>query len=148
MTILQVGAIPAPKMGVLDVTFRLFLRIVALGFLVMALQSWGGLIGYSDGGLRRFDQLPPHWQVASASLAVVLPVAALGLWMEAAWGAVIWVVAAGGQVAMHQLFPHWYGERSLLMMLHMVVAATYVAFRIAFLIRGRERARQVSSDSL
>ena len=58
------------------------------------LNYWAMLIGYSFGGAGRFDLLPLPWRVAATSLAVVYPVAALGLWLLVSWGPVLWVVAA------------------------------------------------------
>lgn len=138
---LQVGAIPVPKTGTLDISFRIFLRVVAVSCIYTGLTYWARLIGLTDGGNSRFDLLLPHWQFAAASLAVLMPVAAVGLWMEVSWGAVMWVVAAGGQVLMHQVFWRWFGSQPLVMGLHATVALTYIAFRAAFFIRERERAR-------
>lgn len=146
MAILQVGAIPARKMGTLDVTFRLFLRVVAFGCLVSGLQYWMRLIGFSDAGAFRFDIAPSHWQFAMATLSVVMPVAAVGLWMEVSWGAVIWVLAAGMEIAMHHGLPQWFGQKPLILPLHALVAVTYVGFRIAFLIRARLIEQEARED--
>ena len=105
MAILQIGTAPEAGTGTLESSFRLFMRLVALGCLLAGLQYWGRLIGYSDGGMSRFDLIPSYWQLASASLAVLLPVAAVGLWMQVSWGPVLWVVAAGSEVIMPQGIP-------------------------------------------
>ncbi len=39
--------------------------------------------------------MPVHWQVATVTLAVFFPFAAVGLWMLASWGPVIWVHLRG-----------------------------------------------------
>lgn len=148
MPILQVGAIPVRKTGALDISFRVFLRLVALWCIFTGLSYWARLIGLTDGGNSRFDLLLPHWQFAAASLSVLMPVAAVGLWMEVSWGAVIWVVAAGAQVIMHQFLWRWFGALPLVVGLHAAVALIYIAFRIAFLVRDRIRAGKVRSDSL
>lgn len=148
MAILQVGAIPLRKMGALDISFRLFMRLVAIGCVISALQYWGRLIGYSNEGADRFDLMSVHWQVPSVALAVLMPVAAVGLWMEVSWGAVIWVVAAGSEVLMHTWLADWYGERQMLVGLHLSVAVTYAAFRLARAIRDRGRTTAVTTDSL
>jgi hypothetical protein len=146
MAILQVGAIPARKMGTLDITFRLFLRVVAFGCLVSGLQYWMKLIGFSDHGAYRFDLAPSHWRFVMASLSVLMPVAAVGLWMEVSWGAVIWVLAAGMEIGMYQLLPQWFGEKPLVLALHALVAATYIAFRLAFLVRARLIEKEARED--
>lgn len=148
MAILQVGAIPLRKMGVLDISFRLFMRLVAISCVISGLQYWSLLIGYSNGGASRFDLMAVHWQVPSVALAVLMPVAAVGLWMEVSWGAVIWVVAAGTEVLMHTWLAGWYGEHRMLVGMHLSVALTYAAFRLARAIRDRGRTTAVTTDSL
>ncbi len=148
MAILQIGTAPERGTGTLDASFRLFMRLVALSCLLAALQYWGRLIGYSDGGMSRFDLIPSYWQLAAASLAVLLPVAAVGLWIHVPWGPVIWVAAAGAEVAMHKGLPLWFGERPLLMIAHAVVAAVYIGFRVALFVKRRQDAKQVRTDSL
>lgn len=148
MAILQIGTTPEVGAGALEGSFRLFTRLVALSCLLAGLQYWGRLIGYSDGGAYRFDLIPSYWQLASASLAVLLPVAAVGLWMQVSWGPVLWVVAAGSEIIMHKGLPLWFGERPLLVMAHSVVIAVYVGFRVALFVKQRYDARQVTPDSL
>ncbi|PWW03416.1 hypothetical protein DFR52_10196 [Hoeflea marina] len=148
MAILQVGAIPLRKMGMLDIGFRLFMRLVAVGCVISGLHYWSLLIGYADGGAGRFDLVAVHWQVPSVALAVLMPVAAVGLWMEVSWGAVIWVVAAGAEVLMHGWLTGWYGERQMLVGMHLTVALTYAALRLARAIRDRGRTTAVTTDSL
>lgn len=148
MAILQIGTSPEVGTGTLEASFRLFLRLVAVSCLVAGLQYWGRLIGYSEAGSFRFDIIPSYWQLASASLAVLLPVAAVGLWMQVSWGPVLWVVAAGSEVIMHKGMPMWFGERPVLVIAHTVVASVYIGFRVALLVKSRHDARQVTIDSL
>lgn len=148
MAILQIGTAPEVGTGTLEASFRLFTRLVALSCLLAGLQYWGRLIGYSDGGVYRFDLIPSYWQLASASLAVLLPVAAVGLWMQVSWGPVLWVVAAGSEIIMHKGLSLWFGERPLLVMAHALVISAYVGFRVALFLKQRFDARQVTPDSL
>jgi len=148
MAILQIGTAPEAGTGTLEASFRLFVRLVALSCLVAGLQYWGRLIGYSDGGVSRFDLIPHYWQLASASLAVLLPVAAVGLWMQVSWGPVIWVVAASAEITMHKGLPLWFGDRPLLVIAHTVVISVYIGFRVALFVKRRQDAKQVRTDSL
>lgn len=148
MAILQIGTSPEVGTGALEASFRLFLRLVALSCLLAGLQYWGRLIGYSEGGAFRFDLIPSYWQLASASLAVLLPVAAVGLWMQVSWGPVLWVVAAGAEFIMHKGLPLWFGERPMLILAHAVVVSVYIGFRAALFVKRRHDARQVTIDSL
>ncbi len=148
MAILQIGTAPEAGTGALEASFRLFMRLVALSCLIAGLQYWGRLIGLSDGGMSRFDLIPSYWRFAASALAVLLPVAAVGLWMQVSWGPVIWVVAAGAEIIMHKGFPLWYGERPLLVIAHVVVISVYIGFRAALFIKRRQDARLVRTDSL
>jgi hypothetical protein len=148
MAMLQIGTAPDVGSGALEASFRLFVRLVALSCLVAGLQYWGRLIGYSDGGMYRYDLIPSYWQFASASLAVLLPVATVGLWMQVSWGPVIWVVAAGSEIIMHKGFPEWFGERPMLVIAHIVVISVYIGFRVALFIKRRQDAKRVRTDSL
>lgn len=148
MAMLQIGAAPEPGAGKLNASFRLFLRLVALNALAAGLQYWGGLIGFLDGGASRFDLIPSYWQFGSAALAVLLPVAAVGLWMQVSWGPVVWVVAAGAEVAMHYGLPHLFGPRPALLIAHAVVFFVYIGFRLLLFVKWRKDALKVRSDSL
>ena len=66
--------------------------------------------------------MPVYWQVAAVTLAVFFPFAAIGLWMLASWGPVIWFICAVTETVMYFGFPNLYGHRLLI-----VVAATFVA---------------------
>jgi hypothetical protein len=135
-----------PKQTLTDILFVLFLRLVAIACLWFGLQYWSMLVGYSLGGQARFDLLNTPWKVATAGLAVVFPVAALGLWLTVSWGPVIWVLAAGGQILMYGLWPQVFGHNSLVMILHGCVAAVYAIFRIVLLLEMRRRRERVMVD--
>lgn len=149
MAMLEIGTEPKRGEGQLDASYRLFVRLVALSCLIAGLQYWGKLIGFSDGGLSRFDLIPSYWQFASASLAVLLPVTAVGLWMQVSWGAVLWVVSAGAEVIMHVGLPQYFGERPVLVVAHAVVLVVYLCFKAMLFVKSRRGAQQqVRTDSL
>ena len=76
--------------------------------------------------------------MAATALAVIYPVAALGLWLLVSWGPVIWVVAAGAEIVMFKVYPQIFGAKPLIVILHAAVAVTFVLFRAAIL---HQRAR-------
>ncbi len=51
-------------------------------------------MGVFPGVLWRFDLMPWQWQFASAILAILYPIALIGLWMYSLWGIILWCVAA------------------------------------------------------
>lgn len=111
----------------------LFLRIVALGCLWYGLQLWGNLIGYSNGGTLRFDLLGTDMKAANATLAVLYPVAAIGLWLRGAWGPVIWTAAATMEVTMHQVFPETFGFDQIKIAAIAITALVYLVLRLAII---------------
>ncbi|MNE89981.1 hypothetical protein D3C80_1874510 [compost metagenome] len=86
------------------------------------------------------------WRVAGSGLAVLFPVAALGLWVGASWGAVIWVIGAGAQVAMYRVWPDIFGHNTIVPIMHGLVAAVYALFRLAFWLDNRQNEDRVRSD--
>ena len=136
-----------PKRTLTDLLFILFLRMVAVSCFWFGLQYWAMLVGYSLVGAGRFDLLNLPWKVAGASLAVLFPVASLGLWLTVSWGPVVWALAAGSQIAMYGLLPQIFGSNRIIILVHAMVAVLYVIFRVALLLEARKQRRQVSLDS-
>jgi hypothetical protein len=90
--------------SVAELTFAWFHRVIALYCLLFGVLYWVRLIGYYDGALWRFDLMPVHWQVAAVTLAALFPFAAIGLWMLASWGPVIWFICAATETVVSR-FP-------------------------------------------
>ena len=121
--------------------FTWFHRIIAAYCLLFGFLYWVRLIGFYDGPLWRFDLMPLHWQFASASLAVLFPVAAIGLWMKVSWGPVIWAAAALTETLMFYGFPELFGARLLTLMTHLAVAVLYIAFWLTIRHQKRKKPR-------
>src|SRR4051812_50208660 len=66
-----------------------------------------GVAGPPDG----FEYQPTPWQTATVFFAVIDLVAAVGLWLAAAWGAVVWLTASVSMAAVEVFFPQVYGGR-------------------------------------
>jgi hypothetical protein len=92
--------------------------------------------------------MPVHWQVAATALAVLFPVAAVGLWMPVSWGPVVWFVAACVEIAMHLGFPSLFGENLMVVVLHLTVFAIYALFRVVLYVEKLRARRPVRVDSL
>jgi hypothetical protein len=135
-----------PKRTLIDILFILFLRLVAISCFWFGLQYWAMLVGYSLVGAGRFDLLSLPWKVAATSLAVLFPVASLGLWLTVSWGPVVWVLAAGGQILMYGLLPQTFGSNRLILLMHGAVALVYLVFRLALWLEKRRQRRKVSVD--
>lgn len=119
-----------PRQTAAETAFDIFQRIVAFYCLGAGLWYWSLLIGVYGGGAWRFDVLPSHWKAAVAILAVLWPVAGIGLWMLVSWGPVVWIVAAAAESLMYGGFSSLYGNYWYLLAIHCVVAVTYVILRL------------------
>jgi hypothetical protein len=87
----------------------LFLRVMAGVSMLKGLYHWAavcGFIGGQDGG---FLGHGPQWQTATIFFAVIDLVAAVGLWLAAPWGAVIWLMAIASMLAVEIFFPQVFG---------------------------------------
>lgn len=131
--------IPVPSMAQLG--FAWFQRVIAGYCLLFGVLYWVRILGFYEGPLWRFDLMPVHWQVASVTLAVLFPFAAIGLWMLASWGPVIWFLCAATEAVMYAGFPDMFGDRRLIVISHVLVALLYTAFRLAIFLQKRRRER-------
>ena len=120
--------------------FIWLLRIVSLYCLAAGVGYWVQIMGYYDGLLWRFDLMPWQWKVASVSLAMLFPVASIGLWMMVSWGPVIWFVAATGEALMFTVFWEYFYYRPVIAAIHCCVAILYIAFRIVLFLQKRQQA--------
>jgi len=91
-------------------TLRLiFVRLVALVFLVVGLLQWADLLGAIHTGELPFYDLPLQSQAVVLFFAVANLVAAVGLWLCATWGTVVWFAASCGHIVRHTVFASAFG---------------------------------------
>lgn len=128
---------PLLKPSGLEKLFVVFQRLVAAYCMLFGILYWVRLIGLHDGPLWRFDLMPVHWQLASATLSVFFPFAAIGMWMPTSWGPVIWFICTAAETAMYLGFSDLYGSHPGIVACHAALAAIYVAFRVLRHIRSR-----------
>jgi len=139
-----VGQSPlAKKESIARPVMRVFLRMIALYCLLFGFLYWVRLVGYYDGPLWRFDLMPIHWQVAAVTLAVFFPIAAIGLWGLTSWGPVIWFICAAVETIMYAVFPDLFGNRLPVVISHALVAAFYIALRVALHVERRRAAERI-----
>ena len=65
-------------------------RILAGLELLKGLAHWAQLLGVMDGRAGSFGRASATWQGVTIYFAILDLVAAVGLWMAAPWGVVIW----------------------------------------------------------
>jgi len=114
----------------------LFLRVMAFVSMAKGLIHWAQVIGIGDGGGSTFEQAAVPWQAATVFFAVIDLVAAVGLWLAAAWGGVVWLTAAISMASIEMFFPQVFGGRIWVALLEFVAIFAYVGLA---LMAGRER---------
>jgi hypothetical protein len=87
----------------------LFLRIMAIVSLVKGLYHWAQVCGVGAPADDTFETHTLAWQSATVFFAVIDLVAAVGLWLAAAWGAVVWLTSVVSMAVVEVFFPAVYG---------------------------------------
>jgi hypothetical protein len=108
-----------------------FARALAVVFLVRGVQHWLVILGAP--GFGAFQDLTAAGQVLTGHLAVTMVLAAVGLWLGASWGAVVWLMAALSEIVAHVAFADLFGAAWTLVAAHLGAMLVYVAiaWRIA-----------------
>ncbi len=107
----------------------IFLRVMAVLSMAKGLYHWAivcGISGPPDG----FEYQPTPWQTATVFFAVIDLVAAVGLWLAAAWGAVVWLTACVSMAAVEVFFPQVYGGRLMVVAIEGVLLFAYLGLAI------------------
>lgn len=114
----------------------LFLRIMAVVSLIKGLYHWAQVCGIgtsADGG---FEAHTVAWRTATVFFAVIDLVAAVGLWLAAAWGAVVWLTSVVSVAVVEVFFPQVYGGSILVVCFETVLLVFYLWLAIS---AARER---------
>jgi len=114
----------------------LFLRIMAGLSMLKGLYHWSLVLGIGDGTGSTFESASMPWQAATIFFAVIDLVAAVGLWLAAAWGGVVWLTATISMAAIELGFPQVFGGRLWIAIPELATLVVYIALA---LMAGRER---------
>jgi len=104
----------------------MFLRAMAGLSMIKGLYHWAIVCGISAPTSGGFADYPTPYQSATAFFAVIDLVAAVGLWLAAPWGAVVWLTSIISMIAVEMLFPQIYGGRMWLVIIEFVLLGTYL----------------------
>ena len=107
----------------------LFLRVMAGLSMLKGLYHWAHLIGIGTGG-NLFEYHSIAWQASTMFFAVIDLVAAVGLWLAAAWGAVIWLMSVASMLALEVFFPQVFGASFLTGLLEAALLGLYLYFAV------------------
>jgi hypothetical protein len=94
----------------------LFLRVMAGISMIKGLYHWTEVCGIGAGN-ELFENHSIAWQSATVFFAVIDLVAAVGLWLAAAWGAVIWLTSIASMLVLEIFFPQVFGGGVLALLL-------------------------------
>jgi hypothetical protein len=106
-----------------------FLRIMAALSILKGLYHWAvvcGFVGSRDG----FLALAAPTKTATVFFAIIDLVAAVGLWLAAPWGAVVWLTASVSMAVINIFFPQVYGNQLAIVMLESLLIAGYLFLAI------------------
>ncbi len=115
-----------------------FLRCLAVLCLVRGLIDWSrilGFIGPEDG----FETSPVMGQISVVLYAILNCVAAVGLWLTSAWGAVLWLIVTLCEVFLPWTLAKGLREAAGSDLLLLVLVAVYV---VLTWLSARERERE------
>src|ERR1700681_2548787 len=108
----------------------LFLRLMAAVALVKGLYYWAIVCGVGAPSPQGFESYTMPYQSATVFFAVIDLVAAVGLWLAAPWGAVVWLTSVISMAAVETLFPQIYGGRLWVIMAELALLGVYLSLAL------------------
>jgi hypothetical protein len=114
----------------------LFLRIMAAISMIKGLYHWSQVVGIGVSRDQAFEMRGIAWQTATVFFAVLDLVAAVGLWLAAAWGAVVWLTSVVSMAAVEIFFPNVYGGSVFIILIEATLLGMYLFLAI---MSARER---------
>ena len=108
----------------------LFLRVMAVVSMMKGLYHWSVVLGIGEGPDTNFSTQTVPWQTATVYFAIIDLVAAVGLWLAAVWGAVVWLTAGVSMAAVEVFFPQIYGGSLLVVVIELVLLCCYLVLAL------------------
>src|SRR5262245_22290541 len=98
--------------------------------MLKGLYHWAIVCGIDAPTAGGFADYPTPYQTATIFFAVIDLVAAVGLWLAAPWGAVVWLTAAVSMAVITMFFPQVYGAQPVIVVLEGSLIAGYLFLAI------------------
>jgi len=108
----------------------LFLRLMAAVALLKGLYYWAIVCGVGAPTPQGFDSYAMPYQSATVFFAVIDLVAAVGLWLAAPWGAVVWLTSVISMAAVEALFPQIYGGSPWVIIVELAQLGIYLSLAL------------------
>jgi hypothetical protein len=115
----------------------LFLRVMAIVSMLKGLYHWAAVCGFI-GEAGGFEAHAQSWQATTVFFSVIDLVAAVGLWLVAPWGAVVWLTSTVTMIMIQLFFDQVYGTDLVMVAAGVVVILAYL---ILSLLAAREHQR-------
>jgi hypothetical protein len=111
----------------------LFLRAVAVLLLAKGLYHWAVICGFGTAPGGGFEAKSSPWQMATVFFAIIDLVAAVGLWLGASWGVIIWLASSVTMIVVHALLPQIYGFQPVIIVgeIALIIGYVFIAFEAA-----------------
>jgi hypothetical protein len=103
------------------------LRLLSVAWMAKGLLQWAVILGLGADAVPPFEARPLTFQAITVYFAVFDLVAAVGLWLTATWGGVLWLLAAMSQLLLGFFFPRW-------LPLSPVLIGSYVMLMLAYFV--------------
>jgi hypothetical protein len=104
---------------------RLYVRFVAMMLLMAGLLRACVIFGITLDG-QNFLTLDMHWRAAILALVFVDLFAAVGLWIGATWGPVMWAVAVLVECAMYTILADRFGSYPWRVSVHLMLFGLFL----------------------
>jgi hypothetical protein len=107
----------------------LFLRIMAIASMIKGLYHWAAVCGFI-GEAGGFEAHAQSWQATTVFFSVIDLVAAVGLWLVAPWGAVVWLTSTVTMIMIQIFFDQVYGTDVFIVTAGMLAILTYLVLSV------------------
>lgn len=108
----------------------IYLRLNAALWFAMGLYYWARITGFVPWRMHYFWDMPVTWQSAIVLYAVLNLVTAVGLWLTAPWGPIVWVFTIVCQIVTHSALSDVFGERPFRIPFYVLSVFIYVILSI------------------
>jgi hypothetical protein len=107
----------------------LYLRVMAICSLAKGLWHWATVCGFigQDGG---FEARSHAWQATTIFFSVIDLVAAVGLWLVAPWGAVVWLTTTVTMIMIQLFFDQVYGTEIIVVAVGLGAILVYLVLSL------------------
>ncbi len=99
-----------------------FMRMVSVLWLLQGMMQWKSILAPDQVPI---DALPSHVATAIAFFAVADLLAAVGLWLAAAWGGVLWLFSACAGIIVILFMPEFHAGGLLMVLVSVVLIVIY-----------------------